>query len=499
MNITALSNIQLRNQVRGALSNTSTPAKLTSLASARRLLNNQDTTIFTNILCTTDLEDTFYGPPFPPHTSSLFRINRRQPIALELELTIQITRLHHHLDRVLAAAADIGRINDTLLKRDVTAALALLEHFRDTYGVSTFLAKKVAFLHFALLQTHPPSDNSSLHSRSSSLLNSLLGNHQSRLYSQYINLILDNFDIDTSCFQIRHDHLQIWKRSLDQVTRTTLLNLIMQRTLYPTQAATILHSEGLLFFSSSSLLDLLADFLTLSYHPKLLPPPLKTFLSTDAFSELRNSVRPTKHSIATFLNTTQTEISEQAAYRASFAFAELRQFTRWRQALDNELCQRDDMLDIPIEHSFSYFPNSLTLVALCTQDTSPMRSLQRFEPARSQMFLRTVAVLNRLRKGAELSKLSALHIRLLLSQTSNFSKLLTEHELLRLRAQSEKDDRRCRRPEKGKQTEQGHIICFLSMVMLNAQKPNEDLEFEMRMTFQKVVQDAHSASVRSLG
>ena len=90
MSITALSNIQLRNQVRGALSNTSTPAKLTSLASARPLLNNPDTTIFTNILCTTDLEDTFYGPPFPPHTSSLFRINRRHPIALELELTIQL-------------------------------------------------------------------------------------------------------------------------------------------------------------------------------------------------------------------------------------------------------------------------------------------------------------------------------------------------------------------------------------------------------------------------
>ena len=248
MSITALSNIQLRNQVRGALSNTSTPAKLTSLANARRLLNNPDTTIFTNILCTTDLEDTFYGPPFPPNTSSLFRINRRQPIALELELTIQITRLHHHLDRLLAATADIGRINDTLLKRDVTAALALLEHFRDTYGVSTFLAKKVAFLHFALLQTNPPSDNSSLHSRSSSLLNSLLGHHESRLYSQYINLILDNFDIDTSCFQIRNDHLQVWKRSLDQAPRTTLLNLIMQRTLYPTQAATILHSEGLFFF-----------------------------------------------------------------------------------------------------------------------------------------------------------------------------------------------------------------------------------------------------------
>ena len=481
MNITELSNIQLRNQIRGALSNTATPAKLTSLASARRLLNHRDTPIFTAILCTTDLEDTYYGPPFPSDTSSLYLVNRRQPIDLELELNIQINRLHHHLDRLLPAAVEIGHINDALLKRDASAALDLLEHFRNAYGVSSFLAKKVAFLHFALLPTHPPPNGTSVHSRSSSILNSLLGHHESRLYSQYINLILDNFDIDTSCFQIRHDHLQIWKRSLDQVTRKTLLNLIMQRTLYPTQAATILHPEGLLFFSSSSLLDLLADFLTLSYHSKLLPPLLREFLSTDTFNELRNSVRPRKHSIAAFLGATQRELSEQAAYRASFAFAELRQFMQWRQALDNELCQRDDMLDVPIEHSFSYFSNSLTLDALCTEDAKPMRSLQQFEPTHSQIFLRTIAVLNQLRKGAELSQLSALQIRLLLSQTSNFSKLLTEHELLRLRSQSERDE--------------SHIICFLSMVMLNAQKPNEDLEFEMRMTFQQVVQDEYGSNI----
>ena len=482
MNITTLSNIRLRNLIRGALSNTSPRARLTTLTSARRLLEPSDAASFAGILCTTDLESSYYGPPFPDKTSTLFRLNRRTPVPLDLELQIQFARIHQHINRLSEATIAIGKINDALLRLDISRALSLLADFHCDHGVSVLLAKKLAYLHFALLPTHPCQDEAAFASNSSSLLGSILGHHESSLYSQYVNLIFDNFDIDTSCFQIRHDHIQILKRSLPHATRPTLISLLMQRILYPTLSTTLLNAEGLLFFSSSSLLDLVTDLITLSHHPELNIATLRGFFSTPEFQQLRDTVRPNKNSLRIFVDTDRSELREQAAYRASFAFTELRQFARWRQALDVELFQRDGLVDRDTPASFAFFPKNLTLSDLCVSNPSPMRSLQRFEAQHSQSFLRTIAVLSLLGRGATLSNLSALEIRILLSNTTNFSKLLREDELLRLREHSEK--------------EESHIICFLAMVMLNARKPNEDLEFEMRMTFQKIVQEDFDSNIR---
>ena len=121
------------------------------------------------------------------------------------------------------------------------------------------------------------------------------------------------------------------------------------------------------------------------------------------------------------------------------------------------------------------------LSRLSTDPKSPIRTLQRFEPDHAQPFLRTIAVLNRLRVGDTLTSLSPLNIRVLLSQTSNLSKLLDENELLALQDQSHHED--------------SPIIIFLAMVMLNEKKPSEDLAFDMRMEFQNIVVDSFNSDI----
>ena len=89
--------------------------------------------------------------------------------------------------------------------------------------------------------------------------------------------------------------------------------------------------------------------------------------------------------------------------------------------------------------------------------------------------------MNCIRGGDRLSNLTSEEIRVLLSQTTGFSRLLHKTELVELRDRSEKED--------------ADVIVFLSMVMLNQREPNEDLAFEMRLAFQMVVIQAHNSDI----
>ena len=67
------------------------------------------------------------------------------------------------------------------------------------------------------------------------------------------------------------------------------------------------------------------------------------------------------------------------------------------------------------------------------------------------------------------------------SETVGLSRLLDKAELMELRECSERDD--------------ADVIVFLAMVMLNDREPNEDIAFEMRMAFQKVVIQYHNSDI----
>ena len=481
MSITQLTNHQLRNQIRGALGNSDAKARYSTLATARRLLGSYDLSTFVSILCNTDLEDFYFGPPFPRDLSTIYRPIKRQAIDLDLEIQEQLFRLSHHKEKLLLAASYIGQINEALLRTELRSAGELLLTFIQTYGLSALIARKVLYLHFTaatLLETEMTEFQRTV---TGPLLGHFIGARETSLYSQYINLLLDICDVSTDCFQVRHDHISVWRRNKSRQGEHELAGLLMQRILYPTNCSSILNSTNLLYFSSSTLIDLATDLSAISYclgstqngYSKLNEDPI--------LMEARSLFRPSQTALREFLGKRHREPSEQAAYRAGFAFSELRQFARWRQVLDVELRDRDKIAPTNERPCFAYFSSDLSIQHLCSDLESPMRTLQRFESRHAQSFLRTIAVLHRLRAGDKLTTLSASEIRLLLSQTTNFSKLLQEDELLELQRKSLHDD--------------SPIIVFLAMVMLNEQSPSEDLAFDMRMTFQDIVEHSFNSDI----
>ena len=483
MNITQLTNHQLRNQIRGALANTNAKTRYSTLATARRLLHLKDVPALVSIFTTTDLADFYFGPPFPDNLHTIFRPILRQTIDLELEIEEQLFRLTHYQDKLLAAASEIGHINDSLLRGDLTLTGELIKKFIKAYGLSAFMAKKVIYLHFAAAISLDADTLEFQRTVSGPLLAHFIGASESSLYSQHINLLLDICDPSTNCFQARLDHLALWRRSKPDQHEHRLIDLLMQRILYPTHCSTILNSTSLLYFSSSTLLDLLTDLAAISYCLPSTVASRSNLLRHPTLMEARSLFRPPRSALQKFLFQCHRVSVEEAAYRAGFVFSELRPFARWRQVLDVELCVRENLLSETEQPCFSYFPSNLSLNKLCTDPKSPMRTLQRFESYHAQPFLRTIAVLNRLRAGDTLTSLSPLDIRVLLSQTSNFSKLLDENELLALQDQSHH--------------EEAPIIVFLAMVMLNEKKPSEDLAFDMRMKFQNIVIDSFNSDILS--
>ena len=483
MNITELTNHQLRNQIRGALANTNTKTRYSTLATARRLLHLKDVSALVSIFTTTDLDEFYFGPPFPDNLHTIFRPIQRQPIELELEIEEQLHRLTHHRDKLLLAASDIGRINDSLLRSDLILTGELIQNFISAYGLSAFMAKKVIYFHFTAAMSLDIDVPEFQRTVSGPLLAHFIGAGESSLYSQHINLLLDICDAGTNCFQARFDHLSLWRRSQPDQHEHRLIDLLMQRILYPTHCSTILNSTSLLYFSSSTLLDLLTDLTAISHCLPSTAASRSKLLNHPTLMEARNRLRPSRSALEAFLSRRYSASTEEAAYRAGFVFSELRSFARWRHVLDVELRVRENLLPKTEQPCFSYFPSNLSLSQLCNDPKSSIRTLQRFEQYHAQPFLRTIAVLNRLRAGDTLTSLSPLDIRILLSQTSNFSKLLDENELLALQDQSRHDD--------------SPIIIFLTMVMLNERKPSEDLAFDMRMEFQNIVIDSFNSDILS--
>ena len=363
MNITQLTNHQLRNQIRGALANTNVKTRYSTLATARRLLHLKDVPTLVSIFSTTDLADFYFGPPFPDNLRTIFKPTLRQPIDLELEIEEQLFRLHHYQDKLLAAASAIGRINESLLRGDLASTGKLVDKFIEAYGLSAFMAKKVIYLHFTAATSLAADTSEFQRTVSGPLLGHFIGASESSLYSQYINLLLDICDPSTNCFQARSDHLSLWRRSQPDQHEHRLVDLLMQRILYPTHYSTILNPNHLLYFSSSTLLDLLTDLSAISYCLPSAATSRSKLLSHQTLMEARKLFRPTRSALQSFLLQRHSVSAEQAAYRAGFVFSELRPFARWRQVLDVELLARENILPATEQPCFSYFPSNLSLRA----------------------------------------------------------------------------------------------------------------------------------------
>ena len=472
---------RLKNLLRGAQANTDLAVRQTTINNARRLLSQHDATTFAALMCETDLDDFYFGPAFPESLTTIYRTPFRRAIPLNIECALQCSRVRHYLQKIHDASASLGRINTAILSGDLLDACTLCQALIDEFGYSATIARKVIYIN--LLATTDSADvtNSTYKTLASELLQPFISKVSSPQFSQFINLTIDICDRDIDCLETMREHLRLLKGSLKTSTKFPPHYAMMRRILFPANYHSVVDPISLLFFSSSSAIDLFVDLCTASHCGSPVPHALQNLFADPVVAQARENLQPSYESLFTFVTLPHTQEAEQAAYRASAIFPEIAPFAQWRRAIDFEFYVRQT-LPLPYEEpTTGYFSSKLRLIDLCHPSSQPFNSLSHFDNSSSSAFLRTVAVLNCIRNGDRLSHLTSREIRVLLSQTTGFSQLLHKSELLELREQSEKAD--------------ADVIVFLSMVMLNEREPHEDLAFEMRMAFQAVVMRSHDSNI----
>ena len=476
-----LQDYRLKNLLRGAQANTDAQVRQTTINNARRIMNPSEATTFATLMCQSDLDESYFGPAFPYSVTTIYRAPIRKVVSLNTECAIQSARIRYYLQRLDDASISLGRINTTILSGDLYEACSLCTAFLNEFGYSATLARKAIYINLLATSNNKEDQNSQYKTHASELLQPFFSKEASRLYSQFINLTIDICDRDIDCLETMRDHTQLLKDSLTTSTKFPPHYTMMRRILFPTNYHSIVDPISLLYFSSSSAIDLLADLCTASHCESPVPRALQDLFSEPDFARVRENIQPSQDSIYAFMNLPHTQGADQAAYRASSIFPEVSTFAGWRRSIDYEFYVRET-LPLPSEPpTVDFFPSRLRLIDLCHPSSRAPYTLSHFDNSASSPFLRTVAVLNCIRGGDRLSNLVSDEIRILLSQTTGFSRLLHKSELVELREHSEQKD--------------ADVIVFLSMVMLNQREPNEDLAFEMRMAFQMVVIQSHNSDI----
>lgn len=473
--------VQLNNLLRGAHANTGAQARHKTINNARQVLKKDDANEFATIMCNGDLDEFYFGPAFPRSIATIYRTPYRRAVPLATECALQSARMRHYLHRLTEASSSLGRINTAILSGDLVNAAGLCDEFLKEFGFSATLARKALYLNL-LATGQMEYEEAAIHkTRSTESLKPFFSKAAPRLYAQFINLTIDICDRDVECFDTMREHIRLLKESQATSEKFPPHYSMMRRILFPTNFHSIIDSVSLLYFSSSSAVDLLVDMCTASHFESPFSIELEELFSEQPFVEARENLQPSDESLSIFLELPHSQGPEQAAYRAAAIFPEVVAFARWRRALDLEFYIRNE-LPLPTEpDSCKYFPSKLRMVDLCEPQAKDLYTLSHFDNSASNSFLRTVAVLNRIRNGDRLSDLSADEIRVLLSQTTALSRVLGKNELIELRERSERED--------------ADVIVFLAMVMLNDREPDEDLAFEMRMAFQMVVIRSHNSDI----
>ena len=479
-----LSDSRLRNLLRGAQANTEPHIRRRTINNARRILDPPEAQKFATLVCQTDLDELYFGPAFPNDVTTIYKTPRRRVISIANECALQTGRLLHYLPRAIEAAAALGTINSTILSGDLFSSCRLCENFMHEFGFSATLARKVIYINFLATSATEIDSNSSYKQDANELLKLFFSEEAPRLYSQFLNLTIDICDRDVDCLETMKEHLRILKKSQKTAETFPPHYAMMRRILFPVNHYSVIDNVALLYFSSSTAVDLLVDLSIASECEPSVPHTLRTLCNDRDFLQAQSNLQPTVESIHTFLSLPHVQGAEQAVYRASAIFPEVSIFARWRRAIDFEFYVRNDT-PLPREpETGGFFASELKLTELCEAPSSEnLRVTSHFDNSTSGAFLRTVAVLNRIRNGDSLSDISPEEIRILLSQTTGFSRILRKNELIELKERSERED--------------SHVIVFLAMVMLNEQEPSEDIAFDTRMAFQKVVIQSYDSDIIS--
>ena len=481
VNPQSLHDRRLRNLLRGAQANDKPQVRRKTINNARQMFSPSDAQKFTQLMCETDLDEFYYGPTFPDSPTSIYRTPFRKQVSLKVECAVQSARLRHNLQRLRSASVDLGRINSTILSGDLLQACSLCRDFIAEFGYSAALARKCIYINLLATSNHGEVDDTDYKKQANELLRPFFITDPSPLYAQFVNLTIDVCDRDVDCLETRKEHLRLLRDSIPKSDKFPPHYAMMKRMVSPTSYHSIVNTVSLLFFSSSSAIDLLVDLCIARDFGSALPLTLQEVFAQEDFQYACENLQPSSQVIGTFLELPHIQGAEQAAYRASAIFPEISTFARWRHAIDYEFRARDNLPLLTEPSPEKMFPSDLHLVDLCKRGSKSFYTFSYFDNAAAGSFLRTVAVLNCIRRGDSLSSLAPEAIRILLSQTTGFSRLLHERELVELRDHSERED--------------ADVVVFLTMVMMNQRDPNEDLAFEMRMTFQMVIMRSHNSNI----
>ena len=472
---------RLQNLLRGALSNTDPKIRRKTINNARKILRQYDAYTFAAQMCESDLDEFYYGHAFPTSLATVYSTPVRRPVPLHTECILQSYRIHHNIQKLLEASTSIGQINTAILNGDLANASTMCDAFIRDFGYSATLSRKVIYINLLATAKTAGTNTTSTPKQATALLQQFFPKVAPALYSQFINLTLDICNRDVDCFETLRDHLRLFKELSDNPSTFFPDYALVRKILFPTTYHSIIDPHCLLFMSSSSAIDLLVDLTTASHHSHIGPPTLNTLFSHPDFIQAKAHLQPSVESLHTFLKLPHPRDLDQAAYRASAIFPEVPAFARWRYSIDFEFHIRESIPLPGDSDTPDLFSPDLQLADLCTPRSGTLHTLSHFDNSTANAFFRTVAVLNCIRHGDSLSNLTPSQIRVLLSHTTGFSRLLTKDELVELRRHSEK--------------EEADVVVFLSMVMLHHKEPHEDLAFDMRMAFQQVVMQSHDADI----
>lgn len=470
----------LRNKLRGAKNNSDRVKKLKTIEASRKLVSLGDANAFAKLLLDTNLDDLAYGSGFPANQKEFLNISGFiKPMNQKIEVLVQALRIEKHYSKLDNALQSLREITDCILGNQVNEAAKLIDYHIENFGFSRSIVDRVVYL-YSNHKIIRASEDSDIGEHLKTLMDSIYKSDSFGLATFYKNNLLDALDPGIPVFDNIRYNYRTYQRLIDVSKDKIYVEAVALRTFYPCLVTSLSNAKRFLLFSTSSLIDTAIDMGSIfGYSPKhadLVPEEIGKKIS-----ELVGRINYDEEHIHRHIDSFQSGYRDEAAYRLAGVLPECPTLFGLRHASDTQVLARQEWLDIMEPQFWRYFRRDLKLKHLSTPSNKPITQVRTFDNARSGELLRSFAVLHRLNQGDRFRDLAPNEIRVLLSQTTGFAQTLDIQEVLEIR-------------DHGLETD-NHVISFLALVMLNERAPDDDREFELRMSFQQVLNASYDGDI----
>jgi len=430
------------------------------------MVTKADQTTFSQILVSEGLDQSIYGSPFPRLSSDIFGIwEFMEPCGIDLEAAIQYRRLLQHKEAVHQAIQQLTELNRHLLQTEYDLAIQSVEELIGEHGYSAAAIRKILFLFSQVEINDAPLKSKSSRGTIQRLMDEIYKNKRRRLLNLYTSYLVDLFDNRSGLFSTIDVQSRMNLSALRE-SRSKYELALLEKTRFPCLPGTTYDSVSFYLFSCSSLIDVFVELCCMSFDDWM-PSAAKDIFEDPWLSTLTSSL--TDDAVSLIGRGNESEGIETEIYKLASAVPENRQINEFRYALDAQLACRQETKCVVTGRKQSFFPVDLAIEDLVGAQTTTLAQITRFSNQESSIILRSFAVLFALNSGRDFRGLSAAEIRDILGRTTGFSQTLSIDEVLQIRDRGEAID--------------SPIVSFLALIMLNERSPNDDREFELRMSF----------------